>query len=102
MNAVTQPDLSPRMYALYFLAIAISTPFILFPTARLLPYAKLGIGVVVAAMFVAIVRRGMRNGELTRTLPQIYAQASAGRRIAGLTLQTAAVTAISLAMWLIH
>ncbi len=44
----------------------------------------------------------MRNGDLTRTIPQIYAQAKAGRRIAGSALETAAVTATCLAMWLTY
>ena len=102
MNQPSRPELSPAIRALYCSAIAVSAPFILFPAVRMLPYAKLGIGVVVTAMFVVSVRRGMRNGELTRTMPQIYEQAKAGRRVAGLALETAAVTATCLAMWLTY
>ncbi len=50
MNQPSRPELSPAIQALYCLAIAISAPFILFPAVRMLPYAKLGIGVVVTAM----------------------------------------------------
>jgi hypothetical protein len=88
------------MQALYCVAILISAPFILFPGVRLLPHAKLVVGVVTVGTFIAIVVRGLRNGELNRTLPETYAAARAGRTTAGLALQTAAVVALSLASWL--
>ena len=95
-------ELSPRMAALYLLAIAVSVPFILFPAARSLPHARQVIDVLVLGVFVAMVRRGLRSGELTRTMPEIYAQARAGRRFAGRALETAAIVALGLAQWLTH
>lgn len=89
------------MQALYVVAILIAAPVILFPAVRLLPYAKLAIGLLTVGTFIAIVIRGLRNGELNRTLPETYAAAAmAGRTAAGLALQTAAVVALSLASWL--
>ena len=95
------------MTALHLLAIAVSTPFILFPATRSLRYAKLAIGLVDVALIiaiaiaivVAIVVAGLRNGELKRTLPQVYRDARAGRGAAGRMLETAAIVAASLAMW---
>lgn len=88
------------MQALYVVAILIAAPVILFPAVRLLPYAKLAIGLLTVGTFIAIVIRGLRNGELNRTLPETYSAAMAGRTAAGLALQTAAVVALSLASWL--
>lgn len=88
------------MQTLYVVAILIAAPVILFPAVRLLPYAKLAIGLLTVGTFIAIVIRGLRNGELNRTLPETYAAAMAGRTAAGLALQTAAVVALSLASWL--
>ncbi len=102
MNQPKRPILSPAMQAVHCAAILASAPFILFPSVRSLSYAKLAIGFVVLAMFAINVRRGMRNGELQRTLPEIYGQARAGRRVAGPMLQTAAVVAARLAMWLTY
>ncbi len=102
MDDAFRPVLSPRMSALYLLAIAVSTPFILLPAARSLPCAKLVTGLVDVVLFIAIVVPGMRNGELKRTLPQVYRDARGGRRVAGQMLQTAAIVAASLAMWLTY
>jgi hypothetical protein len=88
------------MQALYGVAILVSAPFILFPAMRVLPYAKLVVGLTLFAVFIAIVVRGLRNGELNRTLPETYAAAKAGRTAAGLALQSAAIVAVSLASWL--
>ena len=104
-NAMTAPsrsELPPWTVALYLLAIAVSVPFILFPAARSLPYPRIALGVFVVAVFVAVARRGMSSGDLTRTMPEIYAQARAGRRLAGPALETAAVVAICLAEWLTY
>ncbi len=102
MNQPTRPLLSPAMQAVYCAAILASSPFILFPPVRSLPCAKAAIGLVVLLVFVINVRQGMRKGELQRTLPEIHGQAKAGRRVAGLMLQTAAVVASCLAMWLTY
>lgn len=100
MNQAARPALSPAMRALYGLAILVSAPLIVFPAVRALPCAKLVIGLVTVAVFIAIVVRGLRNGELNRTLPETYAAARAGRTAAGLALQSAAIVAVSLASWL--
>ena len=100
MNQPTRPVLSPAMQALYVVAVLISAPVILFPAVRLLPHAKLLIDLVLFAVFIAIVVRGLRNGELNRTLPETYAAAKAGRTATGLALQSAAIVAVSLASWL--
>ena len=100
MNQPTRPALSPAMQALYVVAILVSAPFILFPAMRALPYAKLVVGLMTFGTFIAIVVRGLRSGELNRTLPETYAAARAGRTAAGRALQTAVVVALSLASWL--
>ena len=88
------------MQVLYGTAILASVPFILFPAVRLMPHAKLVIDGVLFTVFGAIVVRGLRNGELNRTLPETYVAAKAGRTAAGLALQTATIVAVSLACWL--
>ncbi len=88
------------MQALYCAGILASAPFIVSPAIRSWPYARLMTGLVLMGVFIPIVVRGLRNGELKRTLPQTYEAAKGGRTAAGLALQTATVVAVNLAFWL--
>ena len=102
MTDPSRSELPPWTVALYLLAIGVSVPFILFPAVRSLPYPRIALGVFVVVVFATVARRGMSSGDLTRTLPEIHAQAKAGRRLAGPALETAAVVAVCLAEWLTY
>ncbi len=94
MNKPSPTDLSWRMYALFYIVIALSAPLILFPELRLLPGAKLAVSLLFFVYFLATIRREWKSRALNLTLPEIYAQAKGGRRFTPLAIQTAACAAV--------
>lgn len=99
MKEPSPTDSSWRMYALCYLVIALSAPIIVFPEFRLLPGAKLVLGLLFFVFFGVTLRRDFKTGALNLSVPEIYQQSKAGRRFLPRAIQSAAFIAITIAFW---
>jgi hypothetical protein len=99
MTKQATPDSSFATQIPYYVIIAISAVFILFPAMRTLPFARLVVSILVFATLIVTVRRGMKSGALGLSLPKVYAQAKDGRRFVQ-ALETATVVAATIAFWM--
>jgi len=101
-HMTNQPALQTSLatYLLYYAIIAMSAIFIVLPAARALPYSKVAVSLMLFALLVTSVRRGLKSGEMKLSLRQIHSQAKQGRRFAPQAIETAALVAASIAFWM--
>ncbi len=99
MKERSPSDFSWRMYALCYVVIALSVLLIAAPELRLLPGAKLVVGLMLVIFVAVTTRRDYKQGKLNLSVPEIYQQSKAGRRFQPLAIQTAAMVALLIAFW---
>lgn len=82
-----------------YIVIAISAAFLLSPTVRALPFAKVAISLVLLADLAVSVFYGMRSGAMKKSIPALVGDAKSGRFVP-VALETAAGIVVCIAFWM--